>query len=490
MPWESSRFTSRTKESIIVPLIYLILPNLPLWIFEKPMALSPHGYINVECLLVGILAFFVPRCAIFFVLLLEMCASFIYLVCYTYQFSLKTLWLSKHYCSLLPVGRVALIAAALAVVCLMAALVAECPRPRAGEKLDVLAILGLFVLVFIALDTVDGQNPRLPLDGSTEMPRVTISPIVELSIRELSFHNGELSARNSSIASMPSASVDGVGFLKKTSSSESPNVVLIVVESWGLFRNPRLAEAVTTPFQDPEILSRYQVSFGTAPFDGLTVQGEARELCHSHFGFGIMDISPAQARSCLPDMFHSRGYQNIAVHGYVGGMFRRNVWYKTIGFDQSWFGPDLDKVGLPNCRGAFPGICDGSIADWIGMALLPETAKRPRFIYWVTLNSHLPVSVTEKDLAPDTGDCSSHPELQDSKPLCSWFRLISQVHKSVRRLALEPQKRPTVFILVGDHAPPFADPHLHQLFSSEEVPYVILAPKPRSMTQNAPYLGD
>lgn len=442
------------------------------------MALSPHGYINVECLLVGILALFVPRIAIFFLLLLEICASFIYLVCYTYQFSLGNLWLSTHYLSLLPVGRVGLIAAALAVACLVGVVVAfGSPRPNGYQKVFALVVLGFLALLPIAIDTVDGRNPKSPRDGVKEVPRITISPIVELVIRESFFHKLEAKGRNSSSVVMASASAQGLGLLRNAASSESPNLVLIVVESWGLFRDPGLAEAVTAPYQDPEIRSEYQVSFGTAPFDGLTVQGEARELCHSHIGFGVMDISPTQARGCLPALFHSRGYQDIAVHGYVGGMFHRNVWYKTIGFDQTWFGPDLAKDGLPHCKGAFPGICDGAIADWIGSTLLPGTAEQPRFIYWVTLNSHLPVSVTEGDLPPDTGECSSHPELQGSRPLCSWFRLISQVHQSVERLALEPQKRPTVFILVGDHAPPFADPHLRQLFSREEVPYVILAPK-------------
>jgi hypothetical protein len=36
--------------------------------------------------------------------------------------------------------------------------------------------------------------------------------------------------------------------------------------------------------------------------------------------------------------------------------------------------------------------------------------------------------------------------------------------------------RPTIFILVGDHAPPFADPRLRSEFSASQVPYVMLTP--------------
>jgi hypothetical protein len=34
-----------------------------------------------------------------------------------------------------------------------------------------------------------------------------------------------------------------------------------------------------------------------------------------------------------------------------------------------------------------------------------------------------------------------------------------------------------MFIVVGDHAPPFIDPALHNRFSTEQVPYLILVPR-------------
>jgi hypothetical protein len=33
-----------------------------------------------------------------------------------------------------------------------------------------------------------------------------------------------------------------------------------------------------------------------------------------------------------------------------------------------------------------------------------------------------------------------------------------------------------VFVVVGDHVPPFADPQLRQNFSATDVPYVLLTP--------------
>jgi hypothetical protein len=56
------------------------------------------------------------------------------------------------------------------------------------------------------------------------------------------------------------------------------------------------------------------------------------------------------------------------------------------------------------------------------------------------------------------------------------------VHQSVARLAVESLGRPTVFIVVGDHTPPFGDPAIYHRLSYTEVPYLILLPR----TDHAP----
>jgi phosphoglycerol transferase MdoB-like AlkP superfamily enzyme len=274
---------------------------------------------------------------------------------------------------------------------------------------------------------------------------------------------------------VPSASAGAISFLEhRAGKQESPNVVLILVESWGLPLDPHLAQALTAPYDDPRISRKFQVAYGAVPFTGLTLPGEARELCHSTLGFGILHASGETASQCLPAYFHAHGYRNIAIHGYVGQMYNRNALYPNLGFDRVWFGPDLSKLGLPDCRGAFPGICDTSIASWIGSSLLNEDQESPRFIYWVTLNSHLPIPESP-DLADD-GACVTQPVLAGSKALCSWFRLVFAVHQAVQQIALSPTDRPTVFLLVGDHAPPFGEPRLRGIFSSTQVPYVLLTP--------------
>jgi phosphoglycerol transferase MdoB-like AlkP superfamily enzyme len=93
----------------------------------------------------------------------------------------------------------------------------------------------------------------------------------------------------------------------------------------------------------------------------------------------------------------------------------------------------------------------------------------------MTLNSHLPVPVPSylRNAAPCTADIG----LQPHTALCSWYQLVENVHRSVAQLATGTLGRPTIFVVVGDHAPPFADPDLRNRFSQSDVPYVVLVPR-------------
>jgi phosphoglycerol transferase MdoB-like AlkP superfamily enzyme len=213
---------------------------------------------------------------------------------------------------------------------------------------------------------------------------------------------------------------------------------------------------------------------GTVPFYGSTVAGEARELCASKMGYYLLSASTRDLKGCLPDVLAGHGYYGIAVHGNAGHMFDRTDWYSHIGFKEQWFKEQLRKQGLPLCVGAATGICDSSIAGWIGDRLQKHDA-RPEFVYWVTLNSHLPVPVPVP--IAHVVPCSLLPLPSSQASLCSWAQLVLNVHRSISQLAMSPLARPTVFIVVGDHAPPFGDLSLRRQFSDSVVPYIILRPR-------------
>lgn len=464
----------RIGQASLTPLAFLILPNLPLLFLRQRLTLTPHGLINVECLLLGVCSVFLPRSLVFALLTFDIFGAFLYEVCYTFQFSLSQLWSSAPFLVDLPLHRRMEIGVALALVIATAWVTAYMvPRTR-YRRTAVIALLAL-VAVLSAVDVLDGQNPVFLRDSTLFSQRLTISPWVELAVRGRLNLSVDSSSLHPDIAPMASASVHAMDYLNRLPAGVRPNIVELVVESWGLLRDSRLQQLMTAPYDDPRVTAAYHVSFGTAPFNGLTVPGEARELCHSHMGFGILHISEKQGATCLPEIFDARGYKTVAIHGYLGGMFDRSHWYAHLGFSQEWFEKDLRHDGLPRCIGAFPGICDTAIAHWIGSQVLTQNENQPKFVYWMTLNSHIPVPAHPN--LPRDNLCRQGTALENSSALCSWFRLIHAVHQSVAQIALQQTQQPTVFVLVGDHAPPFASPDLRADFSGASVPYVLLTPK-------------
>jgi Sulfatase len=258
---------------------------------------------------------------------------------------------------------------------------------------------------------------------------------------------------------------------------------LILVESWGEPLATDLDESLIRPYTDQNLAEKYTVSRGTVPFYGPTVAGEARELCGSAMGFGLLIAPRSELQSCLPTKMNTMGYHSVAVHGFSARMFGRGEWYDKIGFDEAWFRDRLQGQGLPLCPGPFPGICDAAASEWIGDQL-QRNSDLPQFIYWVTLNSHLPVPIPNRVKAPPP--CSGVSITAENPALCSWYQLVFNVHRSVSDLALRSTTRPTVFLIVGDHAPPFSAPGLRAQFSDQVVPYILLMPKRNELREGSP----
>ena len=460
-----------------VALCYLVLPSLLSLVSILWLNARPHGFVNLEVLAIGAIGVFVPRWAVFPLLVADLLADCAYSICYTYQFSVTDLIGSIHFLGALPESRLMAgcgVAAFAVFLCAVLVLM----RPHEDRRVHTACVLLAVIAVLLPIDVLSGQNPLWHQDVSLLSGRVTRSPFLTLAVRALAADRTEWKARSAENVPMDSASAQLAPWLSRSDGNPArPNVVLIVVESWGLLLDTHLAQALTASYADPAIAQSYRVRYGAAPFSGLTVPGEARELCHSTMGFGILHPSAEMREQCLPGRFHALGYENIALHGYAGEMFYRAAWYRDLGFDRTWFDSDLRRAGLPHCEGAFPGVCDSAIAGFIGNMLDASQANlrnmQPKFIYWVTLNSHLPVPA-RPDL-PEDSVCSAEPALHRSAALCSWFRLVRTVHTSVSRVAARTTQ-PTVFILVGDHAPPFAKPELRSGFSQSLVPYVMLTP--------------
>jgi hypothetical protein len=467
-------------------IFFTLLANLPFWVASRWLGISQNGWFCLEYVAVGLIALYVPRIIGLALLLLALMVDLIGGISETYFLPASQIFTNIGAFRQLSASR--LLAASVVLLLTLAAgtIAALLPvamiqskyRARVAGFLVAFAAISLSIDSSLVLRTHGGLSQHLTsghgiLNGIRVgfFPRMSVSrvPVFRLALRKIFPAPSGDPIRGVSafaVASAESIAAKDHGVL--------PNLVIILVESWGLDADSTVSRALVQPYAQPGLLARYDVAQGTVPFLGPTLGGESRELCGNTMGFHLMNASARELQSCLPSQLAAMGYHDVAIHGMFGEMFDRLQWYKTIGFKEMWFRDQLHRQRLPNCDGAFGGICDAAIAGWMGHRL-EQRKPTPEFLYWITLNSHLPVRIPAPLRSP--ASCSFASSLAQQPSVCSWYQLIANVHHSVADMAMLNLGRPTVFAIVGDHAPPFSDPDLRSRFSSNVVPYVLLLPR-------------
>jgi hypothetical protein len=246
------------------------------------------------------------------------------------------------------------------------------------------------------------------------------------------------------------------------------NVVLVVVESMGAARDAALAAWIEAPVLNEEIRRRYQVKQGTAEFDGSTTFGELRELCGIRgIGMRMAELQPSQTGECLPAKLRAMGYETVAVHGVTSAMFNRNRWYPTLGFDRLVFPENWPRGNPQLCSAQFHAICDADTAQVVHDELIAATL--PKFVYWLTVESHL--QLDDAAMTTLSGEC------RGLVPDVCWMVTTQRnALAQIARIALDPALKPTRFVIVGDHSPPFMLRSKRNLFADRRVPWVELRP--------------
>lgn len=259
------------------------------------------------------------------------------------------------------------------------------------------------------------------------------------------------------------------GFDALAAQSRPPQrVLMVLVESLGVLRDAGQRAILTALFDDPALRRLYTVTTGTSAFFGATASGEMRELCRTYRSH--REVFTEDDPTCLPKRFAARGYRTVSVHGYHAGFYGRAQWYPLAGFRESLFGEALAPRFTRACGGPFPGPCDTDVAEVVEAEL---AAPGPAFVYWLTLNSHVPVP---RDVATKRQDCG-HPESPfGDREVCAMVEIWQDVFAAVSRLALAHPG--TEILLVGDHAPPLWRRTARDAFEPGRVPWIRLAPIP------------
>jgi phosphoglycerol transferase MdoB-like AlkP superfamily enzyme len=243
------------------------------------------------------------------------------------------------------------------------------------------------------------------------------------------------------------------------------DIVMVVVESYGHFLDAELQTRVVQSLMPSSLKASHTLDTGLAPFQGATVHGEFRELC----GAELRNLFFAKAPTgCLPAQLRAAGYQTTAFHGNDARFYRRNHWYPQVGIEHI---VDLHRLPDPDkhrCGGLWNAYCDLDLMDYVGT--LHDAAGPPRFDYVLTINTHLPVQPMTRGDARLT-DCRPHyPD-----DVCTHLENTQRVFGAISRLA---RTQPTaMFIIAGDHSPPFFLESSKRLFDTTAVPVHILEPR-------------
>ena len=250
------------------------------------------------------------------------------------------------------------------------------------------------------------------------------------------------------------------------------HLMIVVVESMGLPTQPALRARLDAIWTRPAFADRFDISQGSTPFYNSTTKGEIRELCQR---WGDFDEVIAPQPGCLPARLARHGYRTRAIHAFSPTFFARDHWYPLVGFQQMIFGTDLEAMGASHCPNVFPGACDRDVPRLIGQEL--AAAKQPQFLYWLTLNSHLPV-VANRDLGTENCTQLGAGLDRDFPQVCRLFSIWDDTAGALAAMANRPDFPPTDILIVGDHMPPFTRQKSRLMFDPAHVPWILLRYRP------------
>ncbi|WP_298669484.1 sulfatase-like hydrolase/transferase [uncultured Sphingomonas sp.] len=275
------------------------------------------------------------------------------------------------------------------------------------------------------------------------------------------------------------ATADGAPFdsgVRRSGFASQPDgrrdLILVIVESLGQPHDPATAARLIERWKRADIAARYDFTQGTAPYFGSTTSAEMRALCGRWGNYA--EVMEKRDKGCLPARLRKAGYATLALHSFDGAFFDRARWYPNMGFERRLFRDDLIRRGAASCPGVFPGACDRDVPGIIYRELKAD--PRPQFIYWLTVNSHLPVPISE---ALNTGTCRADlpDEVRRFPMLCRQFALWLEIEERLAEQMTKPDFPDADILLVGDHMPPYFDGAQRSQFDPENVPWMLLRRK-------------
>lgn len=456
---------------------FLLLPNAIFWLLGSVVH-SGRAAVNLDYLAVGAVASLLPLWCARSLVAVVFSLDFLFVAAAVYYFTPHHFLITA---TSLPSDFIVPVAVVSVLVVVTGLGLAFLLFPPGQKPRSVRGSLLVAILVLGVADAAWGAtrigNAKQIQDGEVESPswNVATSGLL-LTMLELSdifrprFSQQRVHSGTAQLwQDLRSQSLGGTS---EAEDSEAEDIVLVLVESLGVFRDDQLDQMLRARLMTPELQDRYRVSTRNVPAHGATTSGELRELCGRRMDF--RDALNVSLKDCLPNHLRSAGYRTTALHGYTRLFFNRVSWYPDLGFDDILFMEDLAPMFPDRRCGGIRGICDYDVATVVARKLQRGAPGQKQFIYWLTLSSHLPVD--GEWTGPSSFECGlSHLTLQRPE-ICTLVRIWDDLFADIRRIALTPGLPPTRFIIVGDHAPPFVRTSDRELFIPETVPVIEMVP--------------
>jgi len=239
-----------------------------------------------------------------------------------------------------------------------------------------------------------------------------------------------------------------------------PDVIYIMLES--IFDVDELQKYGVTYSEDPDpVMDEYQIAKTVSPVcGGLTARAEFEGLTGLSGTFypqGTIEYlvlwgGKAKPRYSLAQEFKKQGYSTYAIHQNARNYYNRSSVYESMGFEtyiaEDTYGEDVAEEYKNQ---------DSFLTNAHFLKLLKEQLeqdeKTPKFIWGITIESHMPYTNKYSDLEIHASYEGMTPASQ--LELDNYIQSVKRTDEFVGELIeyVKQREKPTVVVMFGDHKP-------------------------------------
>lgn len=246
---------------------------------------------------------------------------------------------------------------------------------------------------------------------------------------------------------------------RKKLSDEKVNVVYVMSES---FIDPKLGKHLyeygnKEPIPYTKKIKNSQSSgwAASSEYGGGTanVEFEALTGLSNFFLNSIPYTSIVPANKDTPSIvknFNENGYKTIAMHPYNRNMYRREVVYPNLGFQEYKSADDFkNNSKIDNSK----YISDKSAFNEVLAEL--KNSQKPKFIHLVTMQNHMPYEENAYSEHNFSVNAKNGANPENAKTIQAYLEGISRSDKAMKNFLSEIEKlnEKTIVVFWGDHWP-------------------------------------